>query len=274
MVKEFQKQVEAKITLYLKKELFFLSNSNQRNYQAICNEYDRQFQIIKNNGSNNLYNKLINYNHNDVLISCISEPITNYRLNDFTNNLNDNELIYSPRIDIAISPILKKKQGKNVSIGIVKMTDDVKIFKEIHKLDFIKKIENKLRRKSNENYQRHHLQYVHFSDTHDENNYINKRPLHLFGIEIENQKNSKHLMGDFLNAISLSKIPIIITPEENFERLFKMLLFSSTIKNLKDVPIYNLLKRVIVLKVDQFRDILNVFLTSRSIDPITVENYR
>jgi len=81
-------------------------------------------------------------------------------------------------------------------------------------------------------------------------------------------------MGDFLNAISLSKIPIIVTPENNFDRLMKMLYFSATIKNLKEVPIYNLLNSVIVLTVNQFRDTLNDFLISRNITPITVENYR
>jgi hypothetical protein len=70
--------------------------------------------------------------------------------------------------------------------------------------------------------------------------------MHLFGIEIENQKNPKHLMGDFLNAISLSKIPIILFPESRIDDAMKMLLFSSAIKNIKEVPIFNLLKRVLI----------------------------
>lgn len=274
MVKEFQKQVEVKLSEYFRQELISYAESNQIEYQLICSEYDRQFQIIKNYESNNLYNKLLNYNHNDVLISCISEPVTNYKLNDFTNNINDHDLIYSPRIDIAISPTILIKQRKKASIGIYRLTEDVNIFKKIHNLDFIKNLENSLRQKSIDNFREYSLPYSHFSTSHNESEYINKRPLHLFGIEIENQKNSKHLMGDFLNAISLSKIPIIVTPEDNLDRLMKMLYFSATIKNLKEVPIYNLLNRVIVLKVNQFRDILNRFLALRNIDPITVENYR
>ncbi|NQV18807.1 MAG: hypothetical protein HQ534_09720 [Armatimonadetes bacterium] len=274
MVKEFQKQVEVKLSDYFRQELESYAESNQMEYQLICSEYNRQFQIIKNNLSNNLINKLLDYNHNDVLVSCISEPITSYKLNDYTNNINDNDLIYSPRIDIAISPTILIKRRKKASIGIFRLTEDVDVFKKVHKLEFIKNLENTLRQKSIENFQEYNLPYPHFSNCHNESDYNNKRPLHLFGIEIENQKNVKHLMGDFLNALSLSKIPIIVTPERNFEKLIKMLLFSATINNLKKVPIYNLLNKVIVLKVDQFRTTLNQFLTSRHIAPITVENYR
>ncbi len=273
MVKEFQKQVEVKLSEYFRLELISYAKSNQSNYHLICSEYDRQFEIIRRNHQD-LSNKLKTYNHDDVLISCLSEPITNYKMNDFTNNMSDNEIIYSPRIDIAFSPTILLKRRKKASIGIYRLTEDVNIFKEIHKLDFIKKLETSLRQKSKDNFRGYNLTFPHFSTSHNESEYINKRPLHLFGIEIENQKNSKHLMGDFLNAISLSKIPVVVTPEQNFERLIKMLLYSATIKDLKKVPIFDLLSRVIILKVDQFRDTLNDFLISRNIAPITVENYR
>ena len=191
MVKEFQKQVEVKLSEYFRQELISYAESNQREYQLICSEYDRQFDIIRNNNQD-LSNKLKIYNHNEVLISCLSEPITKYKMNDFTNNMNDIDLIYSPRIDIAISPTILIKRRKKASIGIYRLTEDVNIFKKVHNLDFIKNLENSLRQKSINNFREHRLPYSHFSTSHNESEYINKRPLHLFGIEIENQKNSKH----------------------------------------------------------------------------------
>ncbi|WP_257130309.1 hypothetical protein [Bacillus thuringiensis] len=101
--------------------------------------------------------------------------------------------------------------------------------------------------------------------------YINNRPMHLFGIEIENQK---HLMGDFLNAISLSKIPIILFPEDKMEGCMKMLLFSSLIKSIKDVPIFDIINIPLVLTISQFRDIMNHFLEEENLDLIRVEQYR
>ena len=67
MVKEFQKQVEVKLSEYFRQELISYAESNQREYQLICSEYDRQFDIIRNNNQD-LSNKLKIYNHNEVLI--------------------------------------------------------------------------------------------------------------------------------------------------------------------------------------------------------------
>ena len=137
-------------------------------------------------------------------------------------------------------------------MGIYRLSEDVKLINYIYKLDFIKQMEFALRRQSNRNLERFNLNHL------NDPSYINNRPMHLFGIEIENQK-SKAFDGRFLNAISLSKIPIILFPEDKMEGCMKMLLFSSLIKSIKDVPIFDIINIPLVLTISQFRDIMNHF---------------
>ena len=81
-------------------------------------------------------------------------------------------------------------------------------------------------------------------------------------------------MGDFLNVLSLARIPSVIIPESNFDNCMNVLMFCSTIANIKEVPIYNRLKKVHVLTVSQLRTILNEFLILENIESIGILSYR
>lgn len=274
---QFQLQVEDRMRKYFIKKIQKIeleeSLSNSQELTILKNEYKRQYNTIQRVYQQKQKSFSLDFKMEEVLVSSISEPKTYYTLDDFTNN-GENSSIYSPRIDIAFSPIIKKKRGKSESIGVYKLTNDVRLFKLLHKCEFIKQIEKRFREVSNTNMLSEGLKS---SDIgllrHDEYDYVNKRPLHLFGIEIENQKNSKHLMGDFLNAISLSRIPVVVVPEERYRATINMLKFSSTIGDLKEVPIYEMLRNVNVLTINQFRNILNEFLVQENIEKIGVINY-
>jgi hypothetical protein len=241
---------------------------NHNTYLQIEQDYMYQISVIQ--ATRPIHN--INVPASNIKgnwLSCLSEPFTEYNLADLTNRETDFQSnIYSPRIDIAITPTVIKNRNRKVSLGVYRLAEEVQLFRLIHNLQIVRAMENEMRRISNINMRAYNLHPP------EEVEYINKRPMHLFGIEIENQKNPKHLMGDFLNAISLSKIPIILFPENRIDDAMKMLLFSSAIKNIKEVPIYNLLNRVIILTVNQFRNIMNSLLITENLDLIQVNNYR
>ncbi|MBF4696098.1 hypothetical protein [Fusibacter ferrireducens] len=267
---EFQNEVTNCMNRYFYKMFEKLESEDEDLFRDLEINYFQEYNHVRNYNQERIraFNESSFY---EVLLSAISEPITNYNLSDY-NDGDREELIYSPRIDIAFSPSIKTKRGKTESIGVYKLSNNVKLFKFLHKLNFVKEIENNIRNKSNDNLRNYGLDlcYVGCQLEHNENDYINKRPLHLFGIEIENQKNAKHLMGDFLNAISLSRIPIVIVPESRLDHLMKMLMFSSTIKNLKEVPIYDLLKTVNILTINQFISVLNDLLQREGLNQITI----
>ncbi|WFD09786.1 hypothetical protein [Tepidibacter hydrothermalis] len=270
---QFQKDIEIKLSKYLAKKMEQFRTCSQRRYDEIKFDYIYQLSIIR---SNPQYAHIQYDDHctfNELLITCMSEPKTQYNLNDYSDLLDASQSIYSPRIDLAISPAIKKKRSKKVSLGNYKLSEDVKIYKLLHEIDFIKEIELAMRRESYINFRNHHLDTTFYINdaTIPRETYINGRPLHLFGIEIENQTNPKHLMGDFMNALSLSKIPIVVVPSEKLDNCMKMLIYVSTINNLKEVPLYSLLEKVIVLTFDQFISILNNII-SRDIGE-TINSY-
>ncbi|MGE1163667.1 hypothetical protein ACQJ0Y_10340 [Peribacillus simplex] len=268
LTNEFQKDVAVKLNNLFHAKILELETRSYDTYLQIEQEYMYQISVIQATRPNHN----ININASNISgnwLSCLSEPFTEYNLADLTNQEPDYQSnIYSPRIDIAITPTVIKNRSRKVSLGVYRLAEEVQLFSLIHNLPFIREIESNFRRISNHNMRMHNLYPP------EDVEYVNRRPMHLFGIEIENQKNPKHLMGDFLNAISLSKIPIMLFPEHRIEDAMKMLLFSSAIKNIKDVPIYNLLSRVIILTINQFRSIINSFLYAENLDLIQVENYR
>ena len=272
-VQYFQRELAGKMTEYFQKKLRNLQAENDELYINSVRDYVRQQDIILQTDYANQYRKSTEYIN--VLIRGLSEPITEYKLDDFQQNSTNNRRIYSPRVDIAFTPVLQKGTIDYVSIGIKKLTVDVELYKSLNQLSFVRDIETALRRKSNENMQTYNLQLNNDSlDEYRDDEYINKRPLFLFGFEIENDVSSKYLMGDFLNVLSLARIPNVIIPESNLEGCMNMLMFCSTIEGLKEVPIYVLLKKVNVLTVNQIRAVLNEFLVLENIDPIGVLNYR
>lgn len=278
---EFQTQIEKSMNLYFSSIIGRKIGEDDEDIRAVYEEYNKQYEHVITSGMyTTRYMKKGDYSA--ILLSAISEPTTNYTLNDVysieVDAYNDNleNKIYSPRIDLAFSPIIKKSKGKNISIGIFNLTPDVSLFDMLHRLDFVKRIERRLRFISNQN-----LSSVGFmpctlglEEYHILERYINRRPLHLIGIEIENQKNAKHLMGDFLNVISLSRIPVVVVPEANFKNTIDMIRYCYTIQTIKGVKeIYNLLKKVNILKVSQLRNLVNELLAEENLPLIPDNNY-
>jgi len=267
--KKFQEEVEEKMTKFFNIKFNQIKNDDVELFKELEEYYKDEYSFIKGKYKKKrtrYFSK--EYKIKNVLLQAISEPKTRYTSDDFNNNGIDKKSIYSPRIDISFSPVIKKSKGKNESIGVYKLTERTCLFNLLYQLEFVKKIKEKIRNKSNENFRNKELDFCEASIQ----KYENIRPLHLFGIEIENQKNSKHLMGDFLNSLSLSKIPIVVVPEDKFDNLIKMLKFCSIISDVKKIPIYELLTTVSVLKVSQFRSILNELLENEGI-PYLTDNF-
>lgn len=265
LVAQFQKDVAEKLSIYFKKNLNTLNNKEPKIFNELIKEYDKLFKIVENKWD---YKSLELYNiknKSEVLLQCISEAETKYNLGEIYGGPSN--LIYSPRADLAITPIIKVKNGKNKPLGIYRLPDDIKIFKLLHQLDFIKTFENKLFQMSKGNYYQIGIELERMQ-------YINKKPLHLFSIEIENGINIKNLMGDFLNAISISKIPIVIVPKDKLDKTLNMLLYSKTIYEIKGVNIFNILNKTIVLTVEQFREVINSELDKMNISNLKVIDYR
>jgi hypothetical protein len=272
-VQDFQIEVATKMSLFFQRKLTQLQAENNEFYIRSVQDYIRQQEVIIRDDHENQYRRSTDYVN--VLIKGLSESVTEYWLDDFQQNPTNNRKIYSPRVDIAFTPALQKHNMDYVSIGVKKLTMDVMLYKNLNQLPVVRDIECALRIKSNENMQLYSLQQNHDSiDRYNDNEYINKRPLFLFGFEIENSETIKYLMGDFLNILSLARIPSVIVPESNLENCMNMLMFCSTIGDIKEVPIYNLLKKVNVLTVGQLRTILNEFLIPENIAPIGVLSYR
>ncbi len=105
-----------------------------------------------------------------------------------------NDIIYTPRPDIAIGPF-NKVEGKNT--GGINNT-----FEQYH--DFFKQL----------------------GLTNDCST-INKNPRCLIAIEVENSGSSKHMIGNIINASLLGKVGIIVTLRDEYykkaERVFKYL---------------------------------------------------
>lgn len=263
----FQKDVKRKMNSYFMKKLSEINF--EKVHKDIKDEYLKQLELVRTNYEEQS-KRFIKSKLSQVLLSSLSEPST-YYTNDSLLNNGDSKSIYSPRIDLAFSPIIKLSNANSVSIGVYKLSDDVRLFSKVHKLEFVKNIEKKIRIISNENMAEFNLSICSLGiGEHKDYKYPNERPLHLFGIEIENQKNSKHLMGDFFNAINLSKIPVVVIPEDKLDNLMNMLKYNKAIQNVKKLPTYNMLKNVNVLTLKQFRNILNDFLIEEELETIEV----
>ncbi|GMQ58364.1 hypothetical protein AN1V17_27590 [Vallitalea sediminicola] len=264
---KFQKDVVDKMKSYFIKKLTEIDFNNSED--RLKKEYEKQLKLICTNYKTKA-KRFADYDICEVIISALSEPCTYYTNDNFIQSGNLDS-IYSPRIDLSFSPIIKKNNSKSESIGVYSLTDDVKLFDFVHNLDFIRNLEKLIRDVSNKNMNEFRLPRCDIGISNW--NYPNKRPLHLFGIEIENQKNTKHLMGDFFNAINLSKIPVIVVPESNINNLMNMLKYNKTIQDLKQLPTFKMLSKVSVITVRQFREILNRLLECEGLGLINVETY-
>ncbi|WP_427180862.1 hypothetical protein [Paenibacillus sp. TC-CSREp1] len=254
----FQKDVAVKLSAYFYKKINDLQVSEPALYTSIAGEYAAILGSISDD-----YIDRDRCDLNSNWLSCLSEPITYYTKKDLTEIEEDeNTVIYSSRIDLAITPTILTKRR---SLATHRLPENQSLFYYLSQCHFIEEIFTELSSQSNAN-----LELINFEGYVEPN--IN-RPVHLFGIEIENQTNPKHLMGDFLNVISLSQYPIVLFPEDKFEGCLRMLMFSKTVYRLKGVAISGTLQRALVLKVNQFRDTMNRFLSSEGLDLIEVYEY-
>lgn len=204
------------------------------------------------------------------LLECCSEPQTCYYDNDGLAIPIDQPLgnpIYSPRLDIAIAPTMYMGTRKqNPFISTYPLFKGPLIFEALSRVSLIHQMKSCFEVCARRNYRRVGLDY--------NGTVINVRPLCLFGIEIENQLDKKHLMGDFLNAIMLSKYPIVVVPDRYLDECLSMLTLTDLIERLKQVNVYELMSKAIVLSVSQFRRVVNRVLITNNIEPLGVREFR
>lgn len=155
---------------------------------------------------------------------------------------------------------------KSKAIGVYKLSNGPKIFNELEKLHPIGDLLKGFRSFTEQNYRNNSLCYF--------GSEINKRPLCLFAIEIENQVNRKYLFGDFFNSLMLAKYPMILLPEKNLEKCFGLLKLVKHIFDVKEVDIYNLLRNVMIITIQQFREVCNPLLKEYEIEPLGILDYQ
>lgn len=202
------------------------------------------------------------------VLECVSESISRYFENDAAQicpgHLNG-QPIYSPIVDLAIVPTIKYR-GRTQPIGIYPLYNGRNIFGLLDSLSFVQLLNRNMTDICLENYNRIGLRY--------ENVEHNYRPLCLFALEIENQINKKHLMGDFMNSLLLARHPIVLVPENKLDDCLELVKLSRIISDIKHVNIYDLLRRVMVLSIPQFRQSVDLLLHERGISCLEIQEFR
>lgn len=202
------------------------------------------------------------------ILECVSESCSRYFANDAAlvcpGHING-QPIYSPVVDLAIAPTIKYRQHTQ-PIGIYPLYNGRNIFGLLDQLSFIQELKRKLDEHCIANYNRIGLRYDNI-----EHNY---RPLCLFALEIENQINKKHLMGDFMNSLLLARHPVVLVPENKLDDCLELVNLSKIISDIKQVNIYDLLRRVIILSIPQFRQSVDQLLNERGISCLGIQDFR
>lgn len=273
-VELFQRDIVRKMNSYFRLKIEELQRRDDITYLQCVDDYIRQQECVLMQDNQHFRPS---HNYQEVLLRALYEVETKYYSNDFNENIKPTARIYSPRADIAFTPAIKKRSNNSgyKSIGVKRLTEDVVLYKKLNQLHFIRELEILIRNVSNENMSKYNLEQNHDSlYQYNEYNYLNKRPLLLFGFEIENSRTIKYLMGDFLNILSIARIPTVIVRESTLIDCMNMLMYCSTIRSIKEVPIYDLLKKVNVLTVSQIRNLLNKLLNDLGLEEIGVINYK
>jgi hypothetical protein len=223
-----------------------------------------QLEVDKIREDNALQNSRITFK----ILECISEASSNFYENDDASIVPghiNGQSIYSPRVDLAIVPTIKYDQ-RIQPIGNYLLYNGRHIFELLEQLPFVQLLNRQLKERCIANYNSMGLHY--------ENVEHNYRPLCLFALEIENQINKKHLMGDFINSLLLARFPVVLVPEDRLGDCLQLVKLSKIISNIKQVNIYDLLRRVMILSIPQFRSSIDQLLIGRGIEPLSVRNYR
>ncbi len=204
------------------------------------------------------------------VLECISESITKYYDNDGPGVIGEyrpGNPIYSPIVDLAITPSVRLQQnGKTHSLGNYPLSNGPIIFEALSRLTLIKRLKRHLETIAGNNLRRAGLQY-----RRDD---INIRPLCLFAIEIENQINKKHMMGDFLNSLMLSKYPVVLVPNSKLNQCLELVKTAKVIFEIKRVNVYELLRKVMVLSIPQFRRVVDNLLIENQLERLSVVDFR
>lgn len=205
-----------------------------------------------------------------LLLECLSESVSKYYNNDRPEHVGPyipEDKIYSPIVDIGISPSVQlKRNDKHHSLAVYPLLNGKLIFTYYSRLSLIQHLAEQFEEVAQENYNRLEIPFYW--------QHTNVRPLSLFAIEIENQPNNKHLMGDFLNSLMLSRYPILLVPEERLDSCLEVVRLSRFILDIKQINVFDLLSQVCILSIGQFRDIINPLLTHFNIEPLIFPEYR
>ena len=221
-------------------------------------------EVLVANHNNEIRDKNKRISLKNVL-ECISEPETYYHQNDAVIDhfgQDQGNKIYSPRIDLCIAPSFVKineKKGRCLMNILMPEGTRPSIYESFEQVEIIKKLKQQFEEKSKENYAKIGIEPISYGE--------NKSPLYLFGIEIENNLNSKHLMGDFINSYMLSKNPIVLIPTNKLDFTLNLLKYVYTIEALKGID-FRCLSRVNILTIKQFTEIVNILLREHHLQEI------
>ena len=256
--KRFQKEVSEKLT-----KLFV---DNLRQNGDIKEILEILTVIVNKNGGDN-DNKISVHK----ILECVNEPETFYFKNDNIINRfgqERGERIYSPRIDLSIAPtFVRKNERKGRCFMNILLPDGSRshIYELFERFSIIQKLKEKINANSNENYRLINIE-------RDNNYERNRAPLYLFGIEIENSFDKKHLVGDFLNSYILSKYPLVLIPENQMDIALDLIKYIHVVKGLKGIN-FTSLSNVNLLSIKQFKLIINEILIEYNIEPMEMDSY-
>lgn len=237
---EYQKLVCKSYNLYFDKVIPTVPESD------IQDLFDQYSKLAKGHG----------YKEKRKILSAISESKTKYRLSDYHMSA-DRDLIYSPRVDVAFTPIL----GDRKNLAFYPLNDNPDFMRNVYeKLSFIGNMVYYLKSYSNRNLSDLKLD--------NEDNHLS-RPMYIWGIEIERQHGKKYLLGDIINATSLSIVPIVLIPESNLLEVKSVIAYCKFLRNIKDVDLYSHVSKCLFITDKQFSEISNrLFSIDSTIPPI------
>ncbi len=255
--KIFQKQISERLT-----DLFYNSLHQTEEIREVLKILEMNVNKYGGDGGRNISIYRV--------LECINEPETFYYQNDaieYRFGQNRGSRIYSPRIDIGIAPsFIRSGERKSRCLMNILLPPGSRayVYDLFERIDIIQNLKEMIRSKSNENYNLIGL------SQRDCN--LNNSPLYLFGIELENNLDTKHLMGDFLNSLMLSRNPIVLVQNDKLNFALNLVKFIYTIKEKKGID-YTFFSKVDLLSIRQFREIVNNLLRQNNIREIDIIDY-
>jgi len=211
----------------------------------------------------------------DEQLLFISEHSTTFNSGSDYFDEEESKKIYCPRTDICLA-VAFSKGNKKYSLMNLQTTEHFaqQYYETAQKLSYIKEFTKLIKEKSKQNFDKYReelkAENIFYKITDNSQYKLNSAPLYHIGIEIENNTSSKYLLGDILNAVVLSKVPIIVVPKEyevkgvkkdNLKRVFELLAFLYRITILKN-PSYAGMLTAHILSLEDFTQIVNTYTCS------------